>query len=57
VPRREIDATRIGEHQLLHVEVGDAEHQHVVEPLAGLRVDGVRTAAAPEAEPLAVHEV
>jgi len=54
---REVDAARVGEHQLLHAEVFDSKHQHVVEPLSRRRVDGVWTAAALEAEALAVDEV
>ena len=55
--RREVDAACVGQHQLLHVEVGDAEHEHVVEPLARLRIERVRPAAALKAEALAVDEV
>ena len=57
VLRREVDAARVGEDQLLHVEVGDAEHQHVVEPLPRRRVEGVRPAAALQAEAPAVDEI
>ena len=57
VRRREVDAARVGEEQLLHAEVGDAEDEHVVEALARVGVDGVRPAAAVEAEHLAVHLV
>jgi hypothetical protein len=46
--RREEQAASIGEQELLHPQVGHAEHQHVVEPLAGVRIDGV-TPAAPMA--------
>ena len=53
----EEDPAVVGEHQLLHVEVGDAEHQHVVEPLAGLGIERVGPAAALAAEELAVHLV
>ena len=55
--RREEDAAIVGEHELLHIEIGDAEHQDVLEPLARLRVDRVRSPTAVEAEHLAVHEV
>ena len=48
---------RVGEEQLLHAEIGDAEGEHVVEPLARVGVDGVRAAAAVEAEHLPVHLV
>jgi hypothetical protein len=48
---------RVGEHQLLHAEVFDSKHQHVVKPLSRRRVDGVWTAAALEAKALAVDEV
>ena len=41
VRRREVDAAVVGEADLLLVEVADAEHQHVVETLSGVRVDGV----------------
>src|SRR3954467_7411596 len=41
VRRREEDAAVIGEHQLLHVEVGNAEHQDVVEALAGLGIERI----------------
>ena len=54
--RREVDAAVVGEQKLLHVEVGDAKHEHVVEPLAVL-VDGIRPPAPVEAEHLPVHEV
>ena len=33
---REVDAALVGEHQVLHVEVGHAEHEHVGEALARL---------------------
>ena len=36
VRRREVDAAVVGEADLLLVEVADAEHQHVVEALAGV---------------------
>ena len=48
---------RVGEEQLLHTEIGDAEDEHVLQPLAGLGIDGVRSSASVEAEELAVDEV
>jgi hypothetical protein len=39
VRRRKADAASVGEQELLHAEVGDAEHQHVAEPLPGIRID------------------
>ena len=53
---REVDAPRVGEQQLLHTEVGDAEHQDVVE-LACLGVDGILPLRPVQAERPAVHEV
>src|SRR5437764_14451069 len=57
VRRREVEASRVGEQELLHAEIGDAEHEHVVEPVAGLRVDRVCPAVAVHAVELAVHAV
>jgi hypothetical protein len=57
VRRREEDPARVGEDQLLDVDVGNAEHEHVVEPLAAVGVDRVGPAAAVEAEHLRVDEV
>src|SRR4029077_16754770 len=57
VRRREIDASRVGEKQLLHAEIGDAEGEHIVEPFARLRIDCVRAPAAMETEHLPVHLV
>ncbi len=54
---REVDAARVGDEHLLHPEIGDPENEHVVETFAGLGVDGVRPAAAMEAEHLPVHLV
>src|SRR5689334_5426863 len=53
----EEDPAVVGEQELLHVEVGDAEHEHVVEPLAGGRIERVGSAAPLAAEELAVHLV
>ena len=47
----------VREHQLLHSEIGDAEHEHIVEPLARVRVDCILTEAAVEAKDLAVQEI
>ena len=55
--RREEDAAVVREDHLLLLEVGDAEDEHVVEPLAGLRVDRVGAAGAMEAEELVVDGV
>ncbi len=57
VRRGEVDPAGVGQHQLLHAEIGDAEHQNVVEPLARFRIDRVGAAAAMEAEDLAVHAI
>src|SRR5690349_23956641 len=38
VRRREIDAAVVREQELLLLEPGHAEHEHVVETLAGLRI-------------------
>ena len=57
VRRREVDAAVVGEEEVLRVEVGDAEHEHVAEPLARLRVLRVRPPAAVEAVELPVHLV
>ena len=54
---REEDAAGVREQELLRPEVGDAEHQHVVESLARVSVDRVAAALAMGAEELAVHEV
>src|SRR3954467_5726225 len=35
---REVDPAFVREHELLHVEIRDAEHQHVIEALAGFRI-------------------
>src|SRR5215470_2199224 len=48
VRRREVDAARLDEH-VLDLEVIDPEHEHVVEPLARLGIEGVRPPAAVEA--------
>jgi hypothetical protein len=55
--RGEEDAVLVGEEELLHADVRDAKHQHVVESLTGLGIDGVGPAAAMDAEPLPVDEV
>src|SRR5439155_12699786 len=55
--RREEDPAVVGEHELLDSDIGDAEDQHVVESFARRWIDRVPTAAAMEAEKLAVHEV
>jgi hypothetical protein len=57
VRRGEEHAALVGEQELLHTDVRDAEHQDVVEPLARLRIDRVAPAAAMEAEHLPVDEV
>jgi hypothetical protein len=54
---REEDAAHVRQQQLLLLEVGDAEHQDVVAPLAGRRIHRVRAPAAVEQESLAVDEV
>src|SRR4030095_13765618 len=56
VRRREVHDATVGEEELLHVEVGDAEHQDVVEALTRLRIDRVSSLAAMEAEHLPVYE-
>src|ERR1700675_2579242 len=55
--RREEDPAVVGEHEFLDSDVGDAEDQHVVESFARIWIDRVSTAAAMEAEELAVHEI
>ena len=50
--RREENAAGVGQDELLHVEVGDAQHQDVVEPLARSRIERVGSAAAVDAESL-----
>jgi hypothetical protein len=57
VRRREVDAAIVAEQQIFHVEVGDSEHEHVVEPLAGLGIKRVGPAAALAADELAVNAV
>jgi hypothetical protein len=57
VRRREEDAAVVGEDELLHVQVLDAEHEHVVETLAGGWIHGIGPAAPVEAEHLPVDEV
>ena len=57
VRRREVDAAVVGDTDLLLLEVADAEHQHIVEAFAGVRIDGVGPLAAMEREGLAVHRV
>jgi hypothetical protein len=54
---REEDAAVLRDQKLLHTEIGDAEHQHIVESLAGRRIHRVAPAAAMAAEQLAVGEV
>ena len=57
VRRREEQAARVGEQQLLLAEVRDPEHEDVVEPLPGLGVDRVGPLRAVAQEELAVHQV
>jgi hypothetical protein len=57
VRRREEQAARIGEHELLRLGPVDAEHQYVVEPLARRRIERVGAAAALQAERLPVHAI
>src|SRR5262249_39151738 len=57
VRRREVDAAGVGEEHLLHAEIGNAEDEHVVEPLARVRIDGIRPPTPVEAEHLPVHLV
>ena len=47
----------VGEKELLHADVRDTEHQHVVETLTRLRVDGVGSATALAAEELPVRPI
>ena len=55
--RREVDPALVGEQQLLHVEIGRAEHEHVGHALARLRVDRVRSLRAVEGERLSLGHV
>jgi heme-degrading monooxygenase HmoA len=54
--RREEGAARVGEHEFLRPEVGDPEHEHVVEAFAAL-VDRIPAPAPVAAEELPVDEV
>jgi PAS domain S-box-containing protein len=53
----EEDPAVVREEQLLHVEVGDTEHEDVGEPLAGVGIERVGPAPPLAAEELAVHAV
>ena len=55
--RREVDPAVVGQEQLFHVEICDAEHEDVVEPLAGLGIDRVRPARPLAAEQFPVDAV
>jgi len=57
VLRGEVDAALVRQDQLLHTLVGDPEHEHVGEPLAGLWIERVGPAAAVDAEELPVHVI
>jgi peptidoglycan/xylan/chitin deacetylase (PgdA/CDA1 family) len=54
---REEQPAGVGEQELFHALVGYAEHQDVIEPLTGSRIDGITAPAAVAAEELAVDVV
>src|ERR1043166_1449297 len=56
VRRREVDPAGIGQQQFFHVQVFNAEHEDVVQPLTCLRVHRVRPPPAVDQATLAVAE-